>query len=168
MSSACRVLSSVVLLLISAGISPAADDVRRPPCAASRRLIEAVSDVAAADIPIAAAQATACRLPRLPASLPKILPLLPGDHRSLIEECARGRMRVKRGETGFDLIAIVEDPSEQPAAEAAIRSFFDERAVDVAVGRGLSDEPYPISFDWVVVLDPTTGTLYSFILNCRD
>ena len=133
-----------------------------------RGLTKAVNQIASADIPLAAAQSMPCTLEKLPGSLAKILPLLPPDHRALIHECAHGRLRLKRAVSTFDLVAAIEDPADKPAAVAAIRSFFDERAVDVVMGEGLSDEPYPISFDWAVVLDPSSGTLFSFVLNCHD
>ena len=133
-----------------------------------RGLTKAVNQIASADIPLAAAQSTPCTLDKLPGSLAKILPLLPPDHRALIHECAHGRLRLKRAVSTFDLVAAIEDPADKPAAVAAIRSFFDERAVDVGMGECLSDEPYPISFDWAVVLDPSSGTLFSFVLNCHD
>jgi hypothetical protein len=38
----------------------------------------------------------------------------------------------------------------------------------VATGAGLTEEPYPLGFDWAVVLDPGSHTLFSFVLNCRD
>jgi len=135
---------------------------------APRLLTRAVADLVAADIPLAAALSTPCALEKLPGSLAKLLPLIPSDHRVLIQECARGRVRLKRGVSAFDLVATIEDPVDRPPAVATVRAFFDERAVDIAVGRGLSDDPYPISFDWTVVLDPRSKTLFSFVLNCQD
>jgi len=135
---------------------------------APRLLTKAVADLVPTDIPLAAALSTPCTLEKLPGSLAKLLPLIPSDHRILIEECARGRFRLKRGVSAFDLVATIEDPVDRPPAVATVRAFFDERAVDVAVGRGLSDDPYPISFDWAVVLDPRSQTLFSFVLNCQD
>ena len=101
-------------------------------------------------------------------SLAKLLPLLPSDHRDLIEECARGRMKIERTVSAFDLVTAIDDPADRPAAVGTLRAFFDGRAVDAAMGVGLSGEPYPISFDWVVILDPQSQTLYSFVLNCHD
>lgn len=131
-------------------------------------LVAAVNAVVEPDIPIAAAMSVACPEPRLPASRPALLDLLPEEHARLIADCARGRVIVKRGVTGFDLLGLLDDPAEPSAQASAIRSFFHDRAVDVAVGRASSDGPYPISFDWAVVLDPRSATLYSFILNCGD
>jgi hypothetical protein len=77
-------------------------------------------------------------------------------------------MRIARRARDFDLLGLIDDPADRPAAAAAVRAYFSQRAVDVAEGTGLSDGPYPISFDWVVVLDPQSRTLVSFVLNCRD
>lgn len=134
----------------------------------TRDLVKAVNALAPADIPLEAAQATTCAIERLPGSLAALLPLVPHEHRQVIQECARGRVRLKRGLMGFDLVGAIEDPANSPQAIARIRAFFDDRAVDVACGSACSDEPYPISFDWIVVLDSRSGTLYSFVLNCRD
>ncbi|MEI6238937.1 MAG: hypothetical protein WCR51_00975 [Planctomycetia bacterium] len=139
-----------------------------PACVAPRALTKAVNRLVESDIPGTAAQSTPCDLTKLPGSLAKLLPLLPNDHRTLIQECARGRVRLTREVSAFDLPAMIEDHADRPDAVATIRAFFDERAVDVAMGQGLSDEPYPISFDWAVVLDPGSGTLFSFVLNCHD
>jgi len=133
-----------------------------------RALVAAVNAIADADIPLDAAQCAECPLDRLPGSRAALLPLLPTDHRKLLEECARGRMRVQRDLSGFDLVALIEHPARRPAAEATIRAFFDNRGVDVACGTACSAEPYPISFDWAVVLDRRSHTLFSFVLNCRD
>lgn len=130
--------------------------------------VAAVNVLAPADIGIAAAARTGCALDRLPASRAALLPLVPGDHRGLLEECARGRMRIARRASDFDLLALIDDPVDRPAAAAAVRAFFAQRAVDVATGTGLSPGPYPVRFDWVVVLDPHSRTLMSFVINCRD
>ena len=135
---------------------------------APRALVEAVNEIVAADIPIAAAQCVTCSLERLPGSRAALLPLVPNDHRRLIQECARGRTRFLRHLAGFNLLALIDEPEEAPTAALKIRGFFDERAVEVAVGRAHSDGPYPISFDWAVVLDPRSRTLFSFVFNCRD
>ncbi len=138
------------------------------PSVAPRELVKAVNQLASTDIPLAPAQGMPCTLDKLPGSLTKILPLLPPDHRTLIHDCAHGRLRLERAVEAFDLVAMIEDPADRPAAVAKIRAFFDGRAVDVVVGRGLSDEPYPLSFDWAVVLDSRSGRLFSFVLNCHD
>ena len=142
--------------------SPAAE------AAAESDLVDAVNALAQADIGIAAAAYTACVLDRLPATRSALLPQLPADHRRLIGECARGRMRVTRRTRDFDLLGLIEEPAERPAAAAVVRAFFALRSVDVATGVGLSDGPYPIRFDWVVVLDPRSRMLVSFVVNCRD
>lgn len=141
---------------------------RSPSAAAAIDVVEAVNALADADIGVVAAARTGCALDRLPASRAALLPLVPGDHRRLLEECARGRMRIARRARDFDLLRLIDDPADRPAAAAAVRAYFSQRAVDVAEGTGLSDGPYPISFDWVVVLDPQSRTLVSFVLNCRD
>lgn len=141
---------------------------RRPSPVSELDVVDAVNALAQADIGIAAAARTGCGLDRLPGSRAALLPLVPGDHRRLIEECARGRTRISRATRDFDLLGLIDDPAERPAAAAAVRAFFSQRAVDVATGTGCSDGPYPISFDWVVVLDPHSRTLVSFVLNCRD
>lgn len=140
----------------------------RPPSVAEIDVVDAVNALVQADICIAAAARTGCALDRLPTSRAALLRLVPGDHRQLFEECVRGRMRITRQARDFDLLGLIDDPTERPAAAAAVRAFFAQRAVDVAMGTGLSDGPYPISFDWVVVLDPHSRTLVSFVLNCRD
>lgn len=141
---------------------------RSPAPVAEADLVAAVNALVQADIGIAAAAHTVCALDRLPASRAALLPLVPGDHRQLITESARGRMRIRRCARDFDLIGLIDDPAERRGSAAAVREFFAQRVVDVATGTGLTDGPYPISFDWVVVLDPRSGTLLSFVLNCRD
>jgi hypothetical protein len=136
--------------------------------AASRALVAAVNSVVATDIGIPAADVAPCSLDALPSSRAKILPLLPPEHRQLIAECARGRTRLRRDVCGFNLLALLEDPVEATAEAAAIQAFFDERTIDVAQGSGVSGEPYPITFDWVVVLDAEADTIFSFIVNCQD
>lgn len=168
----CRSLSRLLAncIVVAAVAVPSSPTVAGDPGASvtPRALTKAVNQIASTDIPLAAAESMPCTLDKLPGSLAKILPLLPPDHRALIHECAHGRLRLKRAVSTFDLVAAIEAPADKPAAVAAIRSFFDERAVDVVMGEGLSDEPYPISFDWAVVLDPSSGTLFSFVLNCHD
>lgn len=170
----CRSLSRLLAscIVVAAVAVPSSPTVAGDPGASvtptPRALTKAVNQIASTDIPLAAAESTPCTLEKLPGSLAKILPLLPHDHRALIHECAHGRLRLQRSVSTFDLVAAIEAPADKPAAVAAIRGFFDERAVDVVMGEGLSDEPYPISFDWAVVLDPSSGTLFSFVLNCHD
>jgi hypothetical protein len=162
-------LAACTLLVITIG-SPAravlAGERGEPVTPAA--LTKAVNQLVPADIPIAAAASMPCASEQLPRSLAKLLPLLPSAHRDLIGECAQGRTRIDRAVSTFDLLAALEDPANRPAAVARVRSFFDGRPVDVAAGTGLSDEPYPISFDWIVVLDPQSKTLFSFVLNCHD
>lgn len=136
--------------------------------ATSQALVAAVNSVVAADIGIPPADAAICSLDALPSSRAKILPFLPPEHRWLIAECARGRTRLRRDVRGFNLLALLDDPAETTADAAAIQAFFDERTVDVAMGSGVSGEPYPITFDWVVVLDAKAQGIFSFIVNCRD
>lgn len=164
-----HVLASCTLLVIT-GVSPARCAVagERGEPVTPAALTKAVNQLVPSDIPIAAAASMPCGLEQLPRSLAKLLPLLPSVHRDLIGECAQGRIRIDRAVSTFDLLAAIEDPANRPAAVARVRSFFDGRPVDVAAGAGLSDEPYPISFDWAVVLDPQSKTLFSFVLNCRD
>lgn len=131
-------------------------------------LVAAVNTVVEPDIPIAAAMSVGCTEPKLPASRAALLDLLPEDHGRLIADCARGRAVVKRGVNGFDLLGLIDEPVEPSAEASAVRSFFHDRTVDVAIGRASSAGPYPISFDWAVVLDTRSATLYSFILNCGD
>lgn len=136
--------------------------------AAARAIVAAVNAVVAADVGIPPAGFASCPLDGLPAARAKLLPLLPPEHRRLIAECARGRTRMQRDLRGLDLLALLDDPVEASSEAAAIRAFFDERTVDVALGSAVSEGPYPISFDWAVVLDADTHTLYSFIVNCTD
>jgi hypothetical protein len=131
-------------------------------------LVAAVNAVIHADILVPTAARVDCAEHRLPGSRDELVALLPEQHRRLIGECARGRTAVKRGLNGFDLLALVEDQPDQTADTATIREFFDSRAVDVAVGKACSDGPYSIAFDWAVVLDRDSHTLYSFVLNCND
>jgi hypothetical protein len=138
------------------------------PDAAAEALVAAVNTVIASDIGIPAADVALCALESLPSSRAKILPLLPPEHRRLIAACARGRTRIRRDVRGFELLALVEGPVEATADAAAIQAFFDDRTVDVAAGSGASDDQYPITFDWVVVLDAEARTVCSFIVNCQD
>jgi hypothetical protein len=133
-----------------------------------RSLTFAVNQVAAIDIPLTAAESVPCTLERLPGSRAKLLPLLPPDHRELIAECARGRTRVRHAVHGLDLLALIEDADAESSAAATIRAFLDERTVDVAMGSAVSAGPYPIAFDWAIVLDAQSHTVFSFIINCRD
>jgi len=75
---------------------------------------------------------------------------------------------VRHAVNGLDLLALVEDADVESSDAATIQAFFDERTVDVAIGSAVSDGPYPIAFDWAVVLDTQAPTLFSFIVNCRD
>lgn len=159
----------VVGVLLVAAVQPSrAATGRRPSPGADLDVVAAVNALVQADIGIAAAVRTNCALDRLPGSRAALLPLVPSDHRRLIEECARGRTRIRRAARDFDLLGLIDDPAARPAATAAVRAFFSTRVVDVATGTGLSAGPYPIRFDWVVVLDPRSRTLVSFVINCRD
>jgi len=143
-------------------------DVGGVPDSASLALVAAVNSVVATDIGIPSAHVAPCPLDALPSSRAKILPLLPPEHRMLIAECARGRTKLRKTVRGFDLLALLDDPREATAEAAEIQTFFDERTIDVAMGSGASGEPYPITFDWVVVLDAEADTVFSFIMNCQD
>jgi hypothetical protein len=158
------------IVLIAASATQCTSGVagERRESVAPRAVTKAVNALAPTDIAIAAATSTPCSLAKLPGSMSKLLPLLPSDHRPLFEECARGRMKIKRTVSAFDLVTAIDDPADRPAAVATLRAFFDGRAVDAAMGVGLSGDPYPISFDWVVILDPQSQTLFSFVLNCHD
>lgn len=148
---------------------------RRSP-AAARAVVEGVNALVPSDVGINAAASVPTTLERMPASRADLLPLLPQEHRQLIEECVRGRLRMKRGVMAFDPLELLDEPADETAdggrdtaGEATlIREFFSNRRVDVATGTGLSEGPYPISFDWAVALDPHTHTIFSFVLNCRD
>lgn len=131
-------------------------------------LVAAVNAAIPADIPVPTAAGIDCGASRLPGSRNELIGMLPEPHRRLIDECARGRAAVKRRIEGFDLLSLIEESPDETSNTTTIREFFDARAVDVAVGRALSDGPYPITFDWAVVLDRDSHTLYSFILNCSD
>jgi hypothetical protein len=168
-------------VVLAASPTRAANDggrVRRPPAAARAavKVVEIVNALVPSDVGIDVAASVPTAVERLPASLSDLLPLLPPEHRQLIEECARGRLRVKRGVMAFDPLELLDeladaeaDGGRDTARDAApIREFFSHRPVDVATGTGLSDGPYPITFDWAVALDPRTHTLFSFVLNCRD
>lgn len=151
-----------------------ADPRRHRPPPAARAVVEAVNALVPSDIGLDAAAITTCGLDRLPGSLAEILPLLPRAHRSLIEDCAHGRLRVKHREEAFSPLDLLDEPAEidseavQRSAAEPVRDFFAGRPVDVATGAGLSEGAYPIAFDWVVALDPRTHTIFSFVLNCRD
>lgn len=145
-----------------------ADERPTADAAAAQALVAAAAAAIPTDIGIPPAEHGFCPLSALPSNRAGLLPLLPPGHRRLIAEGARGRMRVRRGVHGFDLLALLEDPVEATAEAAKILAFFDARKVDVAVGSAVSEDAYPISFDWVVVLDAEARTLFSFILNCRD
>lgn len=147
-----------------AGARPRDPDASSTP----RAVIDAVNAVVWVDVPVAAAASARCPLERLPAALGDLLPHVPAEHRSLVGECVRGRLRVRRGLRGFDLGNVIDEGSVEPAESAALAGLFGDRAVDVAIGTALSDEPYPIAFDWAVVLDAESHTLYSFVLNSRD
>lgn len=138
------------------------------PSVTPRSLTDAVNQIAAIDIPLTAAESVPCTLGKLPGSRSKLLSLLPADHRQLIAECARGRARVRHAVHGLDLLALIEDADVESGDAATIQAFFDERVVDVAMGSAVSAGPYPISFDWAIVLDAQARTLFSFIINCRD
>jgi hypothetical protein len=131
-------------------------------------VVQAMNALAPADIAIDPALRTSCPLERLPAAKAALLALVPGSHRGLLEEGVRGRIRVQRGVRDLDLPGLVDDPAGTPEDAAAVQEFFAGRPVDVATGAGLTEEPYPLSFDWAVVLDPGSHTLFSFVLNCRD
>ena len=163
-------LSAVLCFaLMSVPFCVAAGGLRgRGPRVTVRAVVDAVNAVVESDISIDAAESTDCSLERLPGSRADLLPLVPGRHRALIEECARGRTRVRRQVDDFDLIAMIGEATERREDVATIRAFFAGRDVDVATGTGFSDGPYPIDFDWAIVLDPQSGTLFSFVLNCRD
>ena len=164
----CCILAWCGLAIMTASSGRAGDRATTRSPAGARDVVEAMAALAACDAAIDVAGSTACGLERLPATRAEILPLLPGEHRRLLEECARGRLRLKRRQVDFDLIRLIDEAADRPECVATVRAFFAARPVDVAIGVGLSDGPYPIAFDWAVVLDPRSGTLFSFVLNCRD
>ncbi len=139
-----------------------------PPVPATRAVVEAVNVLVPSDVAIPAAASAACALERLPGSIDTLLPLVPAEHRALVEECVHGRLRFERQRVAFDPLEMLDDPVVAEVSVAAVRHFFSGRPVDVACGAGLSEGPYPISFDWALVLDPRSRTVFSFVLNCRD
>lgn len=146
-----------------------AADVDLPvPALAARAVVEAVNALVPSDIAIPAAASAACALERLPASREGLLPLVPAEHRALVEECVRGRLRFERRIVAFDPLEMLEEPADAEGPMATVREFFSGRPVDVACGAGMSEGPYPVSFDWALVLDPRSRTVFSFVLNCRD
>lgn len=163
-------LAAIVLIALAVHAAPRsradARESRLP--VAARAVVAAVEALAPTDINIDAAASKRCNLDRLPRSFADLLPLLPGEHRSLIEECRRGRMRLERRVAAFDPLAMLDEPAPAGSEAATIQEFFVGRPVDVASGTGLSDGPYPIGFDWAVVLDPRSQTLFSFVINCHD
>ncbi len=161
------VLACVGVMIHSVQADPDHSPRPKPP-ADARAVVRAMNVLAPADIAIDPALNTACPLERLPASKASLLALVPGSHRGLLEEGVRGRIRVRRGVRDLDLPGMVDDPAGNPEDAAAVQEFFAGRPVDVAAGAGLTEGPYPLGFDWAVVLDPGTHTLFSFVLNCRD
>lgn len=163
-----RLLATCFVAIYSAATS-LADCGRACPGAArtADALVEAVNACVEPDIPLPSADRAACDLDRLPASLGKIVPHVPEAHRRLVAKSVRGRLRVQSGVRGFDLVGRIDDAVD-PGRAAVVRDYLAGRAVDVATGSGVSDGPYPFSFDWVVVLDRRSRTLYSFVLNCHD
>lgn len=156
-----------VLVAVAGGMAGARP--RGPdPSSADRAIVDAVNAAVWVDVPIAAAASGRCPLERLPAALGALLPHVPAEHRAIVGECVRERLRVRRGLGGFDLGDVIDEESVEPDGRATLTGLFVDRTVDVAIGTALSDEPYPISFDWAVVLDPESHTLFSFVLNCRD
>jgi len=136
--------------------------------AAESGLVAAVNAVVESDVPITVAMSAGCTEPKLPASRAALLALVPDEHAEMIAVCARGKTVIKRGVRGFDLLGLLDEDPEPSAESTAVRHFFEDRPVDIAFGRALSSGPYPISFDWAIVLDAGSRTLYSFILNCGD
>ena len=165
----CRPLSvaSAILVALIGGVAGAGP---RGPNAhsAAQSIVDAVNAVVWTDVPIAAAASVRCPLERLPAALGDLLPHVPVEHRALVGECVRGRLRVRRGLRGFDLGDVIDAGSVEPAESSTLADLFTDRLVDVAIGTALSDEPYPISFDWAVVLDTDSHMLFSFVLNSSD
>lgn len=161
---------SVVLcmFLSMTPVLEARDGDRGGPDPAALAVVAAVNALAPADIPIDAAHVTASTLDRLPATLAELLPVVPAAHRQLLEECARDPVTVRHGVRDFDLRGMIDGEAGRSTDTESVDRFFVRRTVDVATGTGLSDGPYPISFDWALVLDPRSNTLFSFILNCRD
>jgi len=172
MSTSCRPAAPALLLVVAVLANAAA--AAEPECCpyvsatTARTVVDAVNALAATDIPIPVADTAACELRTLPRTLAELIAVLPPEYRQLVGECARGRTRTMRDVTGFDLLGIIEQPADRPADASTIRAFFDERTVDVATGRGASDGPYPIAFDWVVVLDHRGHRIFSFVPNCAD
>ena len=155
------------LVVASAGAARGGNCARMPALGPGE-LVGAVNALAKADVPIDVAASAPCGIDRLPNSRAALMPLVPAEHRRLIEACARGRLRLQRRTAGLDLFALIDEPADMPECAVTVRTFFSGRTVDVATGAGLSDGPYPIRFDWAVVLDPESGTLFSFVFNCRD
>ena len=159
---------------------PAFNPVPRKPdpaSASARAVVEAMNALVPSDIGIMPAAAVPCDVERLPGTFAQLVTLVPPEHRQLLEECAGGRMRVRRRLATFEPLALLDEPPGEPLPDGAnaagdrvatIRAFFSGRPVDVARGSGLSDGPYEVSFDWAVVLDPRSQTLFSFVVNCRD
>lgn len=131
-------------------------------------LVAAVNAVVESDIPIAAAMSVGCCEPKLPAARAALLALVPDEHAEMIAVCARGKTVIRRNVKGFDLLGLLDEAPEPTAAASTVRHYFEDRSVDIAYGRAMSSGPYPISFDWAIVLDSRTNTLFSFILNCGD
>jgi len=131
-------------------------------------VVRAMNALTPSDIAIDPAMSTSCPLDRLPASKAALVSLVPGPHRPLLTEGVRGRIRLRRGVKDLDLPGMVDDPEGRPEDAEIVREFFAGRPVDVAAGAGLTEGPYPLGFDWAVVLDPASHTLFSFVLNCRD
>lgn len=156
--------------VVMGAVMVAAADVsrHRGPSDEARAVVDAVNALVEGDAPIAAAECTPCALDRLPTSRAALVALLVGPHRGLIEEAARGSVRVRRRVEHFNPLELIDEPVDGPEAAAVVHGFFSGRPVDVVVGTGLTAGPYPLAFDWAVVLDPRSGTLFSFVLNCRD
>lgn len=134
----------------------------------ARGVVAAVNAVVQSDIPIPAAAWASCSLSRLPTTLAEILPYVPAEHRALIQESARGRLRMRRNLESFVVGGLIHEESLDDSDPATLDGLFLGRRVDVATGAGLSDGPYPLRFDWAVVLAPESQVLFSFVLNCRD
>lgn len=166
---------SFFLLLVTSGLlqgpsgraAPECPRGREPRCDA-RAVVDTVNAVVTADIPIVAASSTPCALDRLPGAVAELLPHLPAEHRALVEECRRGGMHVRRKVSTFSLADVIDAGELATADSASLHGIFAGRAVDVAAGSGMADGPYPLTFDWAVVLDTESRTLFSFVLNCRD
>jgi hypothetical protein len=136
----------------------------------AEQLVERINGWAYCDIPRDPAQVAKTKAERLPKTFPAVLKLVSGPHHELISQLNSGQMSRFTETDGFDPTEFCEYHGTDAGVRRLAKRYFAGKTVEIAQGQGANNRPeeYDFVFDWLVVLEPQAGLIFTFVFNLQD